>query len=225
MVGFVSPLYVRPLQIEHMSPAQQANLEESVDAICDSLVWSWRYYYALEGLHEGSKANGDRLQPVGAFLLCVWTGMFEALLAKASQVIDSTKNVHSFYYLFKKTRSYITDDDELKKIVNDDESLLKGKVPERILNWRNNRISHLSSHGRNDDFFSQNHMQLTEIQDFLKLCEEMLNRYANRLLGMVINTESGGYGLQMEGLQLLSPRPAEQFLPGDSEKAALFLRP
>lgn len=160
-----------------MNSIERDYIQTVVDGIGETLVWSWRYYFTLEGIRKGTNAISVTPLPLGVVLNCVWIGLYEALLAKSSQLVDKTKSVHSFYLLFKKIRKYESGNTALLKALSDNKKKLADSIPSRIVMWRQNRLSHLTQSGRDAEFFEANKLTLREMSVFLTTSEQILNRY------------------------------------------------
>ena len=116
----------------NMNPHHQQNLEEVIDSLCENLVWAWNYYYVLEGLHEEARVSSAQVDRYPSLMNCLWSAFFDALFIKLYHFIDRTKNVHSFYYLFKLIRRYIPDNKDLLSKISVHESKLH-KTTDTIL--------------------------------------------------------------------------------------------
>lgn len=180
------------------------NIDVLIDALCDSLVWGWRYYFALEGLHIAAKEATGELLGIGSFLNCIWASLYEALFAKASHLIDGTKNVNSFYLLFKLVRRYAPENGDLLRQVSVHETMLKNEVAAKISNWRNQRLSHLTSDGIDDQFHRNNQLHLKELRSLLESFEDIINAYCFLLFSRIVDTKSGAINQKDEAQFLLS---------------------
>lgn len=184
-----------------MNAQQEANISKSLDAICNSLVWAWRYQNALEGLSEGAKNNKTQAKTSGVFLNCVYFGMLESLIMKIAQLTDNTKNSHSIPSLFTLVERYKLYE---KSAVKMDRDLLMGKTPEKIKAWRDNRIAHLTESSLDDIFFNENQLSLSETREFLQACDSLINRYSTQLRNVVLDAEFGANGIFEQGQQLFN---------------------
>jgi len=176
-----------------MNPVQKDNIEKVIDSLSQNLVWAWNYYHFLEGLHEEAKESNEQVERFPCIISCLWLAVFEALFVRMNHFIDRTKNVHSFFYLFKLIRCYLPENTELKsKISEHKNKLLKTADPiiEKIENWRNQAVAHLTPASIDEQFHEENVMHLKEIKNYLELSCEILNTYSCDILNRIDDTVS-----------------------------------
>ena len=196
-----------------MNPDHQQNLEEVIDSLCENLVWAWNYYHILEGLHEEASVSRAQVDRFPSLMSCLWSAFFDALFIKLNHFIDRTKNVHSFYYLFKLIRRYLPDNkDLLSKIEVHESKFHKAADPiiEKIENWRNQAVAHLTRASRDDRFYEENKMHLNEIKIFLQLSDMILETYSLAILNRINDTISGSLAQKKEIKSLFEGLRAEQ---------------
>lgn len=121
-----------------------------------------------------------------------------------SHLIDGTKNVNSFYLLFKLVRRYAPENGDLLRQVSVHETMLKNEVAAKISNWRNQRLSHLTSDGIDDQFHRNNQLQLEELRSLLESFEDIINAYCFILFSRIVDTKTGAINQKDEAQFLLS---------------------
>lgn len=167
-----------------MNPDHQHNLEEVIDSLCVNLAWACNYYSILEGLHEEARKTREQVSRFPFLMDCLWSALFDALFLQLNHFIDRTKNVHSFYYLFKLMRRYLSDNTDLhSKGLEYEGKLHKTADPaiEKIENWRKQAVAHLTPASRDERFYEENRMHLLEIKEYLQLCSTILDTYSSAI--------------------------------------------
>lgn len=176
-----------------MDSNQQRNLEKIIDALCDNLACAWSYFHVLEGLHEEAKASTRQVNRFPHLMNCIWSALFDALFLKLNHFVDRTKNVYSFYRLFKLIKSYFPHDKILSKKISEDKNRLSKTVDpviNKIENWRKQVVAHLTRSSQDQSFYDQNKMRLREIKKFLELSLEVLDYYSLAVLNRATDTAS-----------------------------------
>jgi uncharacterized protein YPO0396 len=112
---------------------------------------------------------------------------------KLNHFIDRTKNVRSFFYLFKLIRRHFPENTELQSKISEHENKLhKAADPiiGKIENWRNQAVAHLTPASIDEQFHEENKMHLNEIKNYLELCCEITNTYSYNILNRIDDTVS-----------------------------------
>jgi len=78
------------------------------------------------------------------------------------------------------------------KISEHENKLHKAADPiiEKIENWRNKAVAHLTPASIDEQFHEKNKMHLNEIKNYLELCCEILNTYSYDILNRIDDTVS-----------------------------------
>ncbi len=182
-----------------MNTDQQKNIEDAIDNLCENLVWTWAYYRALAGLHKLAKDSPKLLEPYPEFISCLYHGLFDALFLKLSHFVDSSKGASGIPSMFKLLRRYYLNDKSLiDQIKIDDKSLSEKTNMRKISNWRNQIVAHLSHTIHDSDFFNDNKLHLSEIQDLIIFFESMINTYSKKLLQRVNDTRYPSISVEQE---------------------------
>ena len=63
-------------------------------------------------------------------------------------------------------------------------------IIEKIENWRNQAVAHLTPASIDEQFHEENKMHLDEIKNYLELCCEILNIYSYDILNRIDDTIS-----------------------------------
>lgn len=185
-----------------MNPDQRANLDAMVLALGKAMGQAWSYIYLLEGIHEGSKASPSVIERFPWFLEQLWRGIFDALFAKVGMLIDSTASTYSLPNLIILVRRY--GDAELKALIPEAEACLseKGSALAKIKNWRHFNIAHRTAKGDEDSFYTDNKMNLREIEGALDQLDEAINHLSWNVLSLRSDTKSAFEPLIEEGKAL-----------------------
>jgi len=176
---------MRSASINLMDFKQQHNIEKTIDALRENLAYALEYYHVLEGLHEEAVASDSKIGCFPYLMSSIWSALFDALFLKLNHFVDRTKNVYSFYRLFKLIKRYFPDDEVLSRKVSEDEKRLSktaDPVINKIENWRKLVVAHLTQSSQDQSFYDQNMMRLHEIKKFLELSLEILDYYSVTIL-------------------------------------------
>jgi len=166
-----------------MKEDQQKNIEETIDGLCENLVWTWAYYRALFALHEVAKFSQKLLDPYPQFISCLYHGLFDALFLKLYHFLDKSKGASGIPNLFKLLRRYCPDDSDLLRQVRLDEKRLSQEVNiEKVSKWRNEVVAHLTTSHRESEFFRDHRLHLSELHDLIACLEGTVESYSQRLL-------------------------------------------
>ena len=199
-----------------MNINSKRNIEESIDGLCENLVWTWAYYRALSGLHEVAKASPGLLDPYQQLISCLYHGLFDALFLKINHFVDSSKGASGLPSLFKLLRRYCPKDKDLLNQIRQDEKRLSEEANlHKIGKWRNEVVAHLTRSHRVSEFFTENRLNLSEIQDVISFLENTIETYSERLLQRVNDTRNPSVKVAGEVAALLTARAAEQQLAPD----------
>lgn len=176
-----------------MDSNQQHNLEKTIDALCENLAYAWEYYHVLEELHEEAVASDSKVGRFPHLMNSIWSALFDALFLRLNHFVDKSKNVYSFYRLFKLINRHLSSDKILvSKISEDIGRIDKEAVPviQKIVNWRKQVVAHLTPSSQDSNFYVQNKMHLFEIKKFLELSIEILDYYSVTILKRSTDTVS-----------------------------------
>lgn len=188
-----------------MNTNQQSNIEQAIDDLCENLVWSWAYYHSLKGLQSVAKSSPISLDAYPQLTSCLYHGFFDVLFIKMHNHIDSSKEACGFPKLFKLLRKYLSDDAELMEQIRTDEQRFKTEVDvETVKNWRHEISAHLTQSYRNDAFYTTWRLHLSDIENLLKLFEEVVEHYSVRLLNRFNDTRKPSAEIIREIEQLLT---------------------
>jgi hypothetical protein len=185
-----------------MNPDQRANLDAMVLALGKAMGQAWSYFYLLEGIHEGSKASPTVVERFPWLLEQLWRGVFDALFAKVGTLIDSTGSTYSLPNLITLVHRY--GDAELKALIPEAEACLSEKTSAlaKIKNWRHFHIAHRTARGNEDSFYTDNKMNLREIEGALDQLDEAINHLSWNVLSIHSDTKSAFESLIDEGKAL-----------------------
>ncbi|OHB67460.1 MAG: hypothetical protein A2Y76_14645 [Planctomycetes bacterium RBG_13_60_9] len=166
-----------------MNANQRKKIEETIDGLCENLVWAWAYFRTLAGLHEVAKTSKESLDAYPQLISCVYHGLFDALFLRLHHFIDGSRNAGGFPSLFKILRRYCPVDTDLMRQIEEDERRLREEASaQKINNWRNQVVAHFTSARNDPDFFSDNRLRLSEISGLIVLLENCLEGYSMKLL-------------------------------------------
>lgn len=187
-----------------MNTDQKANIDSAVKALSKSLFSAWSYFHLLRGFHEGGRENPVVLNRYGWLFDQAWRAIFEGFFAKSGTILDSTKSMHSLPNLVTIIRRY--GDSELKQLLPEVEACLADKDSplERIKSWRHQAVAHHPREGRDEAFYTNNRMNLDDLESALVQMEEALNHLSFNVLGIHNDTRSGSAGLVKEGRSLFA---------------------
>jgi hypothetical protein len=187
------------------------NIEQSIDDLCENLVWTWAYFRVINGLHIAAKSFPESLVPYPQLISCLYHGLFDVLFIKIYNFIDPSKEARGFPKLFKLLRKYLSDNTNLMaQVKNDEERFKKEENIEKIKKWRHEVTAHLTQSFRDQSFFSSNRLHLTELEELLKLLEKTLENYSFILLQRFNDTQHPSKEIESEIEKLLNRSTAEQ---------------
>lgn len=193
-----------------MNTDQQKNIEQAIDDLCENLAWSWAYFRALKGLQSVAISSPKSLDAYPQLTSCLYHGLFDILFIKIYNFIDSSKGACGFPRIFKLLRNYLPNNNKLLKQIKTDEAKIKNVADiETVRKWRNEISAHLTKSYRNSAFFSSERLHLSEIENMLKLLEEMVENYSFSLLNRFNDTRNPSAKIIQEIKRLLSSQ-AEQ---------------
>jgi hypothetical protein len=174
-----------------MNEEQKRNVEQTIDDLCENLVWACAYFKVLSGLHLVAKASGPRLDSYPQLLSCLYHGMFDCLFIKINNFFDRRTEACGFPRLFKLLRRYTGDDTKLMAQVARDESRLKDYLSiEKVKNWRDEITAHLTQSYRSPDFFISNKLHLSELETLLNFVEQTVQSYSFKMLARINDTRN-----------------------------------
>lgn len=201
-----------------MRSDQKDNFDSAVTALSKSLSSAWSYFHLLRGLHEGGRENPEVLIRFEWLLDQAWRAIFEGFFAKVGTLLDSTKSTYSLPNLITLVRKY--GDADLKQLLPEVEACLADKDSplEKIKNWRHKAVAHHPKGGQDETFYTNNRMNLDDLEDALTQLDETLNHLSWNILAIHNNTRSGSVGLVMEGRTLFSAIAAG--IPNKAETAS-----
>jgi hypothetical protein len=132
-----------------------------------------------------------------------WRAVFDGFFAKVGTLLDNTKGTHSLPNLVILIRRYGSA--ELKQLIPEVESSLakKGSSLSKLRNWRHDAVAHHAA-DRDSNFYTDNKMTLTEIEDALIQLEALLNHLSWNVLAIHNETRSGFEGLVDDGKSLFA---------------------
>lgn len=187
-----------------MNSDQKANIDTAVRALSESLFSAWSYFHLLRGIHEGGRENPEVFKRFGVLFDQAWRAIFEGFFAKAGTLIDSTKSTYSLPNLATLVRKY--GDANLKQLLPEIEACFSDKDSplEKIKNWRHKAIAHHSVEGREEEFYTNNKMNLDDLESALTQLEKALNHLSWNVLGIHNDTRTGSTGLMEEGRSLFT---------------------
>ncbi len=196
---------------DKMNTDHHRNIEQSIDDLCENLVWSWAYLRAINGLHRVAKSSPDSLDPYPQFTSCIYHGLFDVLFIKIYNFIDSSKGARGFPKLFKLLRKYSSNSKDLMTQIKNDEKQFKneGNI-DKIKSWRNELTAHLTQSNNDPSFYSTNLLHLTELESLLNLIEKILENYSFLLLQRFNDTRHPSNEIEREIEKLLIRSKAEQ---------------
>ena len=186
-----------------MNTDQKANIDTAVLALGQNLACAWSYFHLLRGLDQGGRQSPDVVQRFGMLYDRAWRAVFDGFFAKVGTLLDNTKGTYSLPNLATLIRRYGSS--ELKQLIPEVESSLTTKNSPlwKLRSWRHDAVAHHST-GRNTDFYTENKMTLTEIEDALVQLEDLLNHLSWNILAIHNETRSGFAGLVDDGKSLFA---------------------
>ena len=194
-----------------MNEDQKKNIEGTIDSLCENLVWTWGYHQALFSMHTHARKSNNFTETYPQLTSCLYHGLFDALFLRLYHFIDSSKGASGFPYLFKIIRKYCHDDQTLIQLVSNHEKLfIKEKIIDKIRKWRNEVVAHLTQTQRDQSFYKDNQLHLTEIEHIILLFEEILEEYSHMLLKRFNDTKFPSEKLACEISEIVSKYYAEQ---------------
>lgn len=190
-----------------MNTDQKANLDAAVLALGQNLAIAWSYFHLLRGMDQGRLQNPDVIERFGMLYDRAWRAVFDGLFAKVGTLLDNTKGTNSLPNLITLVRRYGTA--ELWQLISGVELSLatKGSSLSKLRNWRHDAVAHDVS-DRSPEFYADNKMTLTEIEDALAQLEDLLNHLSWNVLGIHNETRSAFEGLVDDGKALFAATAA-----------------
>lgn len=187
-----------------MNSDQKANIDVAVIALSESLSSAWGYFHLLRGLHEGGRENPEVLKRFGELFNQAWQAIFEGLFAKVGTLLDKTKSTYSLPNLVINVRRYGDADmkqllPEVEACLSDNDSLLA-----KIKSWRHEAVAHYPLSGRDDEFYTNNKMNLDDLESALRQLEDILNHLSWNVLRIHNDTSTGSAGMVKEGRSLFA---------------------
>lgn len=194
-----------------MKEDQFKNIEQAIDDLCENLVWTWAYFSALKNMHEVAKTTPEVIEPFPEAISCLYHGLFDALFVKLYHFLDSTRRTCGLPALFKILRRYCQDDIALMTQVKQDMSRIKAEANfDRVKNWRNEVVAHLTISHRESSFFSDNKLHLAEIEKLIQFLEDLIEGYSQQILNRFNDVKYPSNQATIEFTQLIKGRKAEQ---------------
>lgn len=187
-----------------MNSDQNANIDAAVRALAESLFSAWSYFYLLRGLHEGGRENPEVIKRFGWLFDQAWQAIFEGFFAKAGTLLDSTRSTYSLPNLVTLVRR--CGDADLKQLLPEVEACLSDKDSPlaKIRGWRHEAVAHRPLDRRDETFYTNNKMNLDDLESALMQLEEALNHLSWNVLGIHNDTRTGSTGLVEEGRSLFT---------------------
>jgi hypothetical protein len=177
-----------------MSQTDQSHLavvESTVNELASTLLSAWTYLNLLRGLHEGSRSNPKALESFSLLFDQIWRAIFDALFAKVGTVVDRTPRTHSLPNLVKLVRK--TCGPEHRILLREVESFLAEKAGpiSKIENWRHQAVAHRSQNLAPESFYSENKLELAELELALNQLEQTLNQISLSVLTLHVDAHTG----------------------------------
>lgn len=187
-----------------MNADQKANIEAIIWAIGQSLAAAWSSFHLLRGLDIGSRQSPEVVQRFGLLYDRMWRAIFDGFFAKVGTVIDNTKNTHSLPNLITLIERYGTAD--LKQLIPDVKQSLTDKDSSlaKLKNWRHHAVAHRPASRRDLDFYAENKMTLTEVEEALSQLDDLFNHLSLNILAIHNDTRSGTEALVEDGKSFLA---------------------
>jgi hypothetical protein len=187
-----------------MNSDQNANIDAAVTALSESLSSAWSYFHLLRGLHEGGRENPEVLKRFGSLFDQAWRAIFEGFFAKAGTLLDSTRSTYSLPNLVTLVRRY--GDADLKQLLPEVEACLSDKDSPlaKIKSWRHEAVAHRPQDGRDETFYTNNKMNLNDLESALMQLEEALNHLSWNVLRIHNDTRTESMSLVEEGRSLFT---------------------
>jgi hypothetical protein len=188
-----------PINSDH-----QADIEKSIDILCESLFSAWGYFHLLQGLHEGSKIHRSVIKKFDHLFDQIWRAGFDGLFSMTGTIIDRTKATYSLPGLITKIRKAA--DTDLLNEINLIENMLNAKEGPltKIGLWRNKIVAHRTKEGKDPSFREQNSLKLPDIADALLQLSDALNKISFFTINRMNDTKSGTQELVTQGVALFT---------------------
>lgn len=186
-----------------MNTDQKANIDAAVLALGQNLACAWSYFHLLRGMDQGSRQSPEVVERFGLLYDRAWRAVFDGFFAKVGTLLDNTKGTHSLPNLVTLIRRYGSA--ELKQLIPKVESSLtkKDSSLSKLRNWRHDAVAHHAA-DRDPNFYTDNKMTLSEIEDALVQLEALLNHLSWNVLAIHNETRSGFVGLVDDGKSLFA---------------------
>jgi len=153
------------------------NLLARADAIASAVHKAWTYLQVLKGMQEGATKESENLLVHQLAFDSIYRAVFDALYAVIGTITDTTRNVESIHNLVKMARTYPIDQDAritikaaLSKIEETEGSPLR-----RLRNWRHKHTAHHTPEAFTPEFYLENKLELTEIEQGISMLESALS--------------------------------------------------
>ena len=186
-----------------MNSDQKANIEAAVLALGQNLTCAWSYFHLLRGINQGSRQSPEVIERFGILYDRTWRAIFDGFFAKVGTLLDNTRSTHSLPNLVTLIRRYGSA--ELKQLIPEVELRLtkKGSSLSKLRNWRHDAVAHHAA-DLDPNFYTDNNMNLTEIEDALVQLEDLLNHLSLNVLNIHNETRKGFESLVDDGKSLFA---------------------
>ncbi len=186
-----------------MNADQKTNIDAAVLALGENLACAWSYFHLLRGIDQGRLQSPEVIERFSMLYDRAWRAVFDGFFAKVGTLLDNTKSTHSLPNLVTLIRRYGSA--ELKQLIPEVELSLtkKGSSLSKLRNWRHDAVAHHAA-DRNPNFYTDNQMNLTEIEGALVQLENLLNHLSWNVLNIHNETRSGFEALVDDGKSLFA---------------------
>lgn len=190
-----------------MNEQQRSNLSSHADIVGGSIYEAWSYLRALRGMQIIAVKHPDHHERHATEFSVIYGALFDALYVKVGTIIDGSAGSLSLPGLRTKALRYV-DEEQIRKTLQaalyplDD---AKGPV-RRLRNWRMNHAAHRSHESFTPEFYKENSLRFDEIEDALRLLNDVLNSIVKPSLGTHYLLGEGNLDLANLVADLIAPK-------------------
>lgn len=161
------------------------NLNEKADSVGSSIHTAWTYFQILKGLQEAAAHSKEWLLMHSIAFDSIYRAVFDALYVSVGAVTDRARATESINSLVTMARGYPIDESVRIKILKalSDTQNQKGSPLERLKNWRNKHAAHKTAEALTPDFYTENKLNLAEVEAAITILDQALSEIAYALLG------------------------------------------
>lgn len=168
-----------------LSNDQHANLMRRAEAVASSVHQAWMHFQVLHGMQEAASQNPDCLSLHPLAIDAIYRAVFEALHVTVGQITDTTPGSESLHTLVKMARRYPIDRATINVI---EKILAKTRARDdsalhRMDRWRNKHVAHRTLEASKPEFYAENKLHLTDVEQAIATLDGALSDIAEAILG------------------------------------------